>query len=221
MLRSGVIGTARKRVSALAVATVLAVMMALFLHSPSGPSRAAPTDLAGMMGLVAQESAAANDGPSDFFLKIDGIPGESRAKGHENQIEIHSFSWGATNSGSAARTGGAAAGKVTFSDFSFAKLLDKSSPLLLQAVATGKRVPTVTLFAVRAGEGSQEYMKITLSDVLISSYQNSGASGGGGPQDSFSVNFAKISFDYKPQKPDGSLDTAVHGGWDLKANKAA
>ncbi len=35
----------------------------------------------------------------DYFLKIDGIQGESQDKTHKNEIQLDSFSWGATNAG--------------------------------------------------------------------------------------------------------------------------
>lgn len=215
MLRTDIARTAKTRVAVLAIGTVLAVGSATAMHGTDAVTATTTTDLAGMMATVANESTNAI-GSSDYYLKIDGIAGESRVKGHENEIQIESFSWGATNTSSETRR---ASGKVSFSDFSFAKMLDKASPLLFQAVASGKRLPKVTFYGVSTGERAGDYLTITLSDVLVSSYQNSGASGGA-PSDSFSVNFAKITFDYKPQNADGSFGTAVHGGWDLKANKA-
>lgn len=223
MLHSGIIRAARNRVAALTAATALAVLTATFLNGPGTSDRAAPMDLAGLMAAVAQESDSASAAVSstDYYLKIEGIPGEATDRTHAGQIEIQSFSWGATNSGSAAGAGGGAgAGKVSFSDFSFSKLQDKASPLLMQFVASGKHIPKVTLYGVTAGKERVDYMTLTLSDVLISSFQTSG-SAGGAQVDSVSLNFAKISYDYRPQGADGKFGAAVHGGWDLKANKAA
>lgn len=223
MLHPGIIRAARNRVAALAAATALAVLMATLLHGPGTSDRAAPMDLAGLMAAVAQESDTAANAvsASDYYLKIDGIPGEATDKAHAGQIEIQSFSWGATNSGSVAGPGGGAgAGKVSFSDFSFSKLQDKASPLLLQYVASGKPIARVTLYGVSAGKERVDYMTLTLSDVLISSFQTAGSSGSG-PMDSVSLNFAKMSYDYRPQGADRKFGTAVHGGWDLRANKAA
>ena len=31
---------------------------------------------------------------SDIFLKIDGVKGESQVKGHKDEIEVLSWSWG-------------------------------------------------------------------------------------------------------------------------------
>jgi type VI secretion system secreted protein Hcp len=214
MRRSGLARSAHSRLGLVAAGTALAVGAVTLVHSPSSSSAPATLDLGGMVAAVANESAT-SAGTTDYYLKIDGVAGESQAKGHEGQIDVEAFSWGATNNGTATKAG---AGRVAFGDFSFAKLLDKASPLIFQFVAGGKHIPTVTLFGVSAGEQQLEYLKITLSDVVISSYQNSGSTGGP-PSDNFTVNFAKIAFDYKPQGKDGKLGPAVHGGWDLKANK--
>jgi type VI protein secretion system component Hcp len=37
--------------------------------------------------------------------------------------------------------------------------------------------------------------------------------------DAISFNFGKIQFEYKPQKSDGTLDSPVKTGYDLKLNK--
>ena len=55
------------------------------------------------------------------------------------------------------------------------------------------------------------------ADVLVSSFQT-GGSGNGGliPMDSIALNYAKIEYEYKAQKPDGTLDGAIKAGFDLK-----
>lgn len=156
----------------------------------------------------------------DYFLKIDGIEGESTDDRHKGEIEILSWSWGETNAGTMTRGGGGAgAGKVQMQDFHFVKSMDKASPALFLKCATGEHIKQATLTARKAGGDQQEYLKITLTDVLISSYQTGGSSGDVVPTDSFSLNFAKIEFEYKPQNPDGSLGEAVKAGYDLKLNK--
>ena len=42
----------------------------------------------------------------DYFLKIKGIQGESKDAKHTNEIDIHSFSWGASQPGSFAHGSG-------------------------------------------------------------------------------------------------------------------
>ena len=155
---------------------------------------------------------------SDYLLVLDGIPGEATDEQHPRSIEIHSFSIGASNAGSLA--GGAGAGKVSFSDLSLSKSLDKASPLLYLHCAQGKHIPTATLYVRKSGSDKVvEYYSIKLSEVQVTSVQTSGSAGGGQPSEAISLNFAKIEFSYQAQKPDGSLESPVKAGWDLAENK--
>ena len=156
---------------------------------------------------------------SDYFLKIEGVDGESKDDKHKNEIEIESWSFGASQSGSMAAGGGGGAGKVSMQDFTFTKSLDKSSPKLFEALATGQHLKEAKL-VLRSGGGSQlEYLVITFSDVLISSYSTGGSSGEDRPTESISLNFAQIKMSYVEQNADGRAGAAVEFGWDLKANK--
>ncbi|HET7722333.1 MAG TPA: type VI secretion system tube protein Hcp [Acidimicrobiales bacterium] len=155
----------------------------------------------------------------DYFLKIDGIDGESTDDKHKNEIEIESFSWGLSNSGSAAHGGGAGAGKASFQDFSFVTPVTKASPKLFLACASGEHIKQAILTARKAGKGQQEFLKVTLTDLLVSSYQTDGAGGETVPTDQVSLNFSKIEVSYREQKADGSLGESSVAGWDIKANK--
>ena len=134
----------------------------------------------------------------DAFLKIDGIDGEVTDQTHAAWIELSSFSWGASNSGSQASGGGGGAGKVSFQDLHCEGHTSKASPNLMLACATGKHISSALLSLAQSpgATGAQlEFMKIKLSDVLISSYQNAGAEQGDDrPLDGFSLNFVKIDF---------------------------
>lgn len=154
----------------------------------------------------------------DYFLKLDGISGESIDSKHKGEIDVLSFSFIETRDAPGAGLGGGAgAGKVEMSDFSFTARTSKASPLLFQHCAQGKHIKQALLTVRKAGGSQQEYLKIKLNDVLISSYAIGGEEGDG-PHDAFSLNFVKLSYDYAPQKSDGSLDSPVHGGWDLTKN---
>jgi type VI secretion system secreted protein Hcp len=155
----------------------------------------------------------------DYFLKVDGIDGESTDSKHKNEIDVESWSWGESNSGSHAFGGGGGAGKVSMQDISFTMKVNKSSPKLMLACANGEHIKKAVLTCRKAGKDQQEYLKITFSDLLVSSYQTGGSRGDVIPTDSVSINFAKIEYEYKPQKPDGTLDAAVKAGWNLKENK--
>lgn len=155
----------------------------------------------------------------DYFLKIDGIEGESQDSKHKNEIDIESFSWGLTQSGSAAHAG-AGAGKAAFNDFSFVTPVSKASPKLFLACASGQHIPWATFTARRTGEQKEDLLTITMTDLLVSSYQSAGDAGADVvPVDSFSFNFSKIEFEYVPQGPDGRTEAPVKAGWDLKKNE--
>lgn len=158
---------------------------------------------------------------ADFFLKITGVDGESTDDKHKGEIELESWSCGATQTGTGHSGGGHGAGKVSMQDFHFVMKVSKASPKLFLGCATGEHFKDATMVARKAGKEQQEYLKIKLTDVLVSSYQQ-GGSGGSHivPTDQISFNFAKIEIEYKEQKSDGTLGGAVKAGYDMKANKA-
>ena len=153
----------------------------------------------------------------DYFLKLDGITGESADSKHKGEIEVLSFSFAESHIGPTG-IGGGGAGKVEMSDFSFTARTSKASPQLFQHCASGKHIKQALLTVRKAGQSQQEYLKIKLNDVLVSAYALDGDVDEGQLHDAFSLNFVKLSYDYAPQKADGSLDAPVHGGWDTSKN---
>jgi len=157
----------------------------------------------------------------DYFLKIAGIEGESNALRHKGDIQLDSWSFGGTQTGGEHFAGGGGRGKFSAQDFHFTMKLSKASPKLFQTCAVGEYVKNATLVARKAGEGQQEYYRITFSDCLVSSYQQGGAAGSDLiPTDQASLSFGKIEIEYTEQRPDGSLGEVVKGGYDLKLNKS-
>ena len=155
----------------------------------------------------------------DYFLKIEGIEGESTDSKHKAEIDLESWSWGETNSGTHAGGGGGGAGKVQMQDFHFVMKTNKATPKLMLACANGEHIKKATLTCRKAGKEQQEYMIVKFADLLISSYQTGGSAHGTVPTDQISFNFSKIEFQYKEQKADGTLGAAVAAGYDLKLNK--
>ena len=159
-------------------------------------------------------------GAVDFYLKLDGIEGESADSKHKGEIDLESWSWGATQSGSHAAGGGGGSGKVTMQDFHFIMNVNKASPKLLLACATGDHIKQGLLTCRKAGKDQQEFLKITFSDLLVSSYQTGGSESSSiVPVDQISLNFAKIEVEYKEQKADGSLGGTIKSWYDLKQNR--
>ncbi|MGH3144066.1 MAG: Hcp family type VI secretion system effector, partial [Gaiellales bacterium] len=98
--------------------------------------------------------------------------------------------------------------------------VSKASPKLMLACATGKHHKEAVLTVRKAGKTQQEFLVFKFKDVVVTSYQIGGSELGDAPMDQGSLGFSTIQMEYKPQKADGSLDTPVKAGWDLKQNKA-
>lgn len=155
----------------------------------------------------------------DYFLKIDGVDGESEDSKHGKEIQLESWSFGATQSGTAGAGGGGGAGKASFQDFHFVMQVNKASPVLFEKCFTGKHIKQAILTCRKAGGKQEEYLIFKFFDLLISSYQVGGSGGGPLPMDQISFNYSKIQMHYAPQKRDGSLEPFVKTGYDLKAQK--
>lgn len=156
---------------------------------------------------------------TDFFLKIDTIPGESKDSVHKGEIDVMSWSWGASNAGTMAYGGGGGAGKVSMQDFHFTMRVNKATPKLILACARTAHIPKAVLTVRKAGGKQEEYLKYTFSDLSVSSYQTGGSDGTDIPVESVSLNYTKIEVEYAEQKKDGGLEAYVRTHWDLKANK--
>ena len=154
----------------------------------------------------------------DYFLKIDGIQGESKADKHKDEIDIESFSWGETQSGTFAVGGGGGSGKISMQDFHFTMTVNKASPALFLACAQGDHIKNAILTCRKAGKDQQEFMKVTMNDVLVSSFQIGGA-GGVIPTDQISLNFAKIEVEYQEQDATGKLVGSIKKWFDFKTMK--
>jgi len=157
---------------------------------------------------------------ADYFLKLDGVEGEAQDSKHKGEIDLESWSWGETQTGTHVAGGGGGAGKVAMQDFHFVMRVNKASPKLMLACATGQHIKEGILICRKAGKEQQEFLKVKFTDLLVSSYQTGGSANGDVvPLDQISLNFAKIEVEYKEQKADGTLGGAVKAGYDLKANK--
>lgn len=157
---------------------------------------------------------------TSIFARIGTIKGESRDAKHKDEIEVLSWAWGLSQTGTAGHGGGGGAAKASFHDFTFTHHVDKASPLLMKACATGTHIKDATITVRKAGKGQQEYLVITMTDVLVSSVSTSVSAEGDATMESVGLAFAKVDLEYKPQKADGSVEPGVHFTYDLKANKA-
>jgi type VI secretion system secreted protein Hcp len=157
----------------------------------------------------------------DYFLKIDGIKGESQDDKHKEEIQLESWSFGESNAGTFSHGGGGGAAKVNMQDFHFVKRADKAGPKLFLACASGEHIKSAILTCRKAGKVQQEYLKVTLGDLLISSYNVSGqAQSNVVPMEEIALNFATIKIEYKEQKADGTLGGSTVAEFNLKTMAA-
>jgi len=155
----------------------------------------------------------------DMFLKLDGIKGESADSKHKDEIHIESFSWGMAQTGTHGAGGGGGAGKVSVRDIAITKFVDKSSPLLTLNCANGAHIKEALITVRKAGEKPLEYLKIKLTDILISSVSFNGDANEK-LNESVSLNFAKFQVEYQEQGPDGNAKGGpIMMGWDVKSNQ--
>ncbi len=160
----------------------------------------------------------------DMFLNIadNTIEGESTDSSHSSEIDVLSWSWGVSQSGTMHIGTGGGAGKANVQDISLTKWIDKASPNLIQHCAIGTQFPKAVLVCRKAGgDGGQiEYLKIEMEHVIISSV----SSGGSGGEDRFtenvSLNFGLFKVTYTPQDNEGAAEAEVGPvGWNIQTNE--
>jgi len=155
----------------------------------------------------------------DQFIKFTPqLKGESKDSKHKDEIDVLAWSWGMSNSGSAHQGTGAGAGKVNVQDLSITKYVDSATTPLMLAACNGKHYDEVLLTVRKAGETPVEYLKIKMSEVLITSISTGGSGGEDRLTENVTLNFAKVHVDYTPQDDKGKAGTAIPMDWDIAKN---
>jgi type VI secretion system secreted protein Hcp len=156
------------------------------------------------------------------FLKLDGIEGESQDSRHAKEIDVSAWSLGVTNPASGhAGGGGGGVGRATFTDLSVTKVLDKASPALLLAVATGRHLRTARLTVTSGGPRPTEYLTVDLEDVLVTSCLLADPADPDRPVENVSFEYERIHVNYTQQSPTGGVGTVSTFGWDVVRNAPA
>ncbi|MBK8456311.1 MAG: type VI secretion system tube protein Hcp [Phyllobacteriaceae bacterium] len=153
-------------------------------------------------------------------MKIDSIPGESRKKGHENQIEIISWQFGLHQEASVSHGSGSGAGRVSAQDVVLTKMICKADAALMQHCCSAKHIPEATIFCEKAGGDSRvEYVKIVLKQVIVTTHNVSGAEGGDQVSVQLSLNFAEYEITYTQQSNDGTPGASTTQGWHVAEDR--
>jgi len=136
----------------------------------------------------------------DYFLKLEGVKGESQSDRHKDEIDVLSFSWGVSQTGTFAHGGGGGEGKASFHDFHFTTKVSKASPTLFLDCASGMHIKHAVVVGETSSDahrGASQFFKYTFSDVIISSYQDAG-SGGGEVIDSAALSYRSVKVEAAP-----------------------
>jgi len=140
----------------------------------------------------------------DSFMKLAGVEGESPVSGHENEIQILSWSWGMSQTGTTHDGTGGGAGKVNVQDLSFTKYVDKASPTLAIACCKGTHYGEATITLRKAGGDALVYLTLKLTDIIITSVSMGGSSGEDRQTENVTLNFAAYEYSYQPQDNKGA-----------------
>ena len=187
-------------VRTLALAAAMSILVLFAVEVVNGPA----------------EKVHAQGASADYFLKIEGIKGDSLNDQHKDEIEVESWSWGESNPSRPLATPGSGAGKVSMKDFHFTIRGSTATPHLFLASAQGKVIPSATLTGTT--DNGQTFVRWELKNVIVSSFNTEGQATLGPPMDRISLKFTQIVVTYARQNADGSTSN-VRAGWDLGTNK--
>jgi len=158
---------------------------------------------------------------TDYFLKLEGSSFEGESQKLDKQIDILSFSWSQANGAQVTTGKGLSAGKVQAQDITLTMRVNKATPYIIKACANGEHLKSAVLTCRRAGTDPQDYLILTLTPVVISSYSTGGSAGDDNPIDNITLCFSKLEYKYAPQKDDGKLDKYIPIAYDYATAKAS
>jgi type VI secretion system secreted protein Hcp len=106
----------------------------------------------------------------DAFIIIKGIPGESTDDKHAGWIELLSYNFGCSQSGSGqmSATGAHSGGRADFQDFSFSHIASKASPKLMLALANGTHIDEINIELCRATGDKQKFYEYKFTKCMPS-----------------------------------------------------
>jgi type VI secretion system secreted protein Hcp len=171
-------------------------------QGPTGP--AGPQGPAGLQGV---QGAQGPQPPESFLaftggvrnailMSLPGVTGDSTIKGHKGDVELQSMSF--------------AASKPKMGEIIIVKHLDKSSPTLFKAVATGKHFQTATITHRKAGGGQKDYLRFSMTNVFITSAKNVGSPSDPRPEEQLTLTFKKVSVEFLGGNHHTSIQLTPH-----------
>lgn len=140
--------------------------------------------LAGVVCLVGGSLQAA---PLSFFLLLNAIKGEVQTKPYTDQIALQGYTWNLsapTNAGSG-----------NFESITFAKVVDKSSPLLYNALCTQSPIAGGLL---TVQNGNALWMQFVFTNLYVTGVSTGLSTNGARLDESINVSFQSVQIIYYP-----------------------
>lgn len=177
--------------------------------------------LAGLTLIMLLIAPACQAQQYNVFLRVSGISGEATATNHVGDIVATSFSFAGTMPITGMGDAGVpTVGRVAFSELSVSKFVDKASPALMYNLATGRILPTVTLYVQSMNNGkSVDFYIITLSTVIVTGLSASEGLNAR-PAEVVNFTFGQIQMQYVAVNSDGSTGSSVNSCWNMAANQS-
>jgi type VI secretion system secreted protein Hcp len=155
----------------------------------------------------------------NLYLKIAGIPGDSTDEKHKDWIEFTSWSWALTNAMAPLSGGGAPVGRPDSSELVVHKRLDRASPLILIACASGLAIPDASIECIKAGGDRNRFLTVTLQDVRITAFKPVASVSADSPTEEIGFQCRRIRWSYTMYGAMGNPQGDLVGGWDFAINQ--
>jgi type VI secretion system secreted protein Hcp len=174
-----------------------------------------------------------------MYMKIPGITGDATEKNHTQWIKITGMDVGVNRNISAdpGHIANRESTRPAISKLTINKSLDSASSLLFGEACTGKAKQQIVIECCKTGDqGLTPVAQFTLENAIVSGYkvtteaapQQSGSdkdqvatSDNGGLVEEITISFDKIEMKTIPHGADGSAQTPISYGYDLKTAAAA
>ena len=156
----------------------------------------------------------------DFFLKLEGIDGQSADKGHSNWIEVSEIDHGAMQNVTMQR-GADVAGRGQFLPFKFTHAVDKATPKLQQFCMNGQKIAKAEFASCRAIAGVQvPVYEIKMENVKVARAEVKTIEREGVAEivEEVELVVGKLTWKVTPIKPDNTKDGAIEAAFDQIAN---